>query len=164
MHYAVLTADNEHEVAVDECRPNVFSIALDGRTYEVEAHELADGQMQLRFGGRQFTVELDALRAWVGDGFVEGEVVDLRALALRRAQQAARDEDGSVEVTAPMAGKVAAVLVAEGQEVQQGDGLLVIEAMKMENELRAPKPGVVRGLSSRQGSVVDLGATLCRVE
>lgn len=164
MHYAVLTDDHEHEVVVEETRFGHYAVTIDGRRLEVEAAELAQGQLRLRLGDLHFVVELDGERAWVGDGCLRGEVVDLRALALRRAQTLAQEEGGSVAITAPMAGKVAAILVAEGQEVAEGDGLLVIEAMKMENELRAPRPGTVRGLISELGGAVDLGATLCRVE
>lgn len=166
MHYAILTegCEREVEIEVEEVRSGQFVLHVDGRKLEVEAHELDAGQLRLCFGGLTFVVELDGERAWVGDGCVRGEVVDLRALALRRAKHAAEEAGGSVAITSPMAGKVAAVLVAEGQEVAEGEGLLVIEAMKMENELRAPRPGVVRNLTGKLGCAVDLGATLCRVE
>lgn len=164
MHYALLTAGIEHEIEVEEVRPGTFVLHIDGRRLELDAHELSPGQLRLRFEGLSFVVELDGERAWVGDACLQGEVVDLRALALRRAKKAAEGAGGSVAITSPMAGKVAAVLVAEGQEVAEGDGLLVIEAMKMENELRAPRPGVVRNLTGKLGHAVDLGATLCRVE
>ena len=164
MHYAILTPGQEQEVEVREVAPGQFEVVIDGRRLDVTAHEFAEGQLRLAFGGLTFHVELDGERAWVGDGCLQGEVVDLRALALRRAKQAAEEDGGSVAITSPMAGKVAAVLVAEGQRVAAGDALVVIEAMKMENELRAPRPGVVRELTGQLGSAVDLGATLCRVE
>lgn len=71
---------------------------------------------------------------------------------------------GPAKILSAMPGRVVKVLVNEGQEVQQGDGLLVLEAMKMQNEITAPRAGVVRGLSVNEEDVVAAGELLARVE
>lgn len=63
-----------------------------------------------------------------------------------------------------MPGKIVRVLARDGQEVAEGTGLLVMEAMKMENEIRSPRAGIVRGVSVREGQAVETGATLCVLE
>jgi biotin carboxyl carrier protein len=68
--------------------------------------------------------------------------------------------DGPVLLTAPMPGRVVRVLAAEEQEVDAGQGLVVIEAMKMENELKAPRKGRVSEVTVQEGQAVDAGALL----
>ena len=86
--------------------------------------------------------------------------------AHRAASSAARPAaaHGAREVRAPMPGLVVATLVGEEGEVTAGQGVLVIEAMKMENEISAPVTGVVRGIAVRSGQAVEKGAVLFRVE
>jgi len=71
---------------------------------------------------------------------------------------------GPVQVCAPMPGMVVDVLVEEGQEVTEGQGVLVVEAMKMENELKAPKDGVIRDLTAVKGQTVESGVALCMID
>jgi biotin carboxyl carrier protein len=92
---------------------------------------------------------------------IEARVIDPRAW--RRARQAA-DEGGSRVVTSAMAGRVVRVLVNPGDRVSARQGLIVVEAMKMENELRAPVDAVVRDVRVREGASVDAGVILIVLE
>ena len=83
---------------------------------------------------------------------------------LRGAGAAAGHEAGRAQVHAPMPGKVVRVLVEEGQEVEAGAGLVVVEAMKMQNELKSPKAGTVIELHARVGATVNAGEVLAVVE
>ena len=67
-------------------------------------------------------------------------------------------------MTAPMPGKIVRLLVAEGQTVEAGQGLLVVEAMKMQNEMKAPKAGHVVSLTAREGATVAAGEVLAAIE
>jgi len=89
------------------------------------------------------------------------ELLDARA-ALRKA--AHHGQAGTVELRAPMPGKVVKVLVAEGTAVELNQGLLVIEAMKMQNEIKSPKQGVVRQLAAMEGAALNAGDLLAIVE
>lgn len=164
MQYIVLRDEQEFAIEVDETSPNLYSISIDGEQFAVEAFALDGTALSLRFGNHQYWAHVDNNSVTLAGHRVAAEVLDLRHMALRRAQADAQQAGGPAAIVSPMAGKVAAVLVSEGQEVAEGEGLLVVEAMKMENELRAPKAGVVRALSALVGAQVDLGATLCRVE
>ncbi len=136
------TIDGEpRAVDIVEAAPGRYSILLEGRSFEVHA-EPAGGGYRIHTQGHDVTVEVDDPRRWAGAGG-RGEAAD-----------------GHAEIIAPMPGKVVRVLVEEDQEVAEGEGLIVIEAMKMQNEIRSPKPGVVEQIHVRAGDTVELGMSL----
>jgi biotin carboxyl carrier protein len=125
-----------------------LSLLVDDRSYDIESERLADGGQNLLVRGH----------------VVHVDVLDLRKVRLRRVQEATGADTGPAKITSPMPGKVVAVLVKEGDTVAAGQGLLVVEAMKMENELKAPRAGVVKNLTATEGTPVDGGTTLCVIE
>ena len=87
-----------------------------------------------------------------------------RDRVLADVESAARQQDGPIEVRATLPGLVVAVMVADDDEVAEGDTLLTIEAMKMQNEIRSPRAGRVSGLSAAAGRTVAAGTPLLRIE
>ena len=121
------------------------------RLGEGEFHLVLDGASHRVFARRRRTGWRVSVRGRTFDVVVEEERVRaMRALAAKSGRGAP-----SREVRAPMPGLIARVLVAPGEHVGAGDGMIVIEAMKMENELRAPDAGTVREVAVRAGDVVD---------
>jgi biotin carboxyl carrier protein len=120
-----------------------YSILIGGRSLEVAVEESPAG-LVLRVNGREFQVEVIDPRSW------------------RRGRGTGVELEGRQELVAPMPGKIVRVLVAAGQQVSAGEGLLVIEAMKMQNEIRSPKSGVVEKLA-REGQTVNAGEILAIV-
>jgi len=166
MHYVAIIAGEERQVEVVESSPEKYTVFIDGRKIEVDAKHLASHSMSVLIGDDAHSVEIERQETGVtlGGFTIPVEVLDLRKMRLRRAQESAAGPDGPAKVAAPMPGKVVAVLVKEGQEVQANQGLVVVEAMKMENELRSPKAGVVRNLKATVGAAVESGTTLCVIE
>jgi biotin carboxyl carrier protein len=121
----------------------VYSILLGGRSLEVTTEETSNGLL-VRANGREFQVEVIDPRTW------------------RRGRGAGIELEGRQQLVAPMPGKIVRVLVAAGQQVNAGQGLLVIEAMKMQNEIRSPKSGTVERLA-REGQTVNAGEVLAIV-
>ena len=99
----------------------------------------------------------------VGETVHPLEILDERKLRLRRAAGKFTLE-GPQRIDAPMPGKITRVLVKVGDEVQEGQGLVVVEAMKMENELKSPKAGKVVELLAKEGTAVENNAKLVVVE
>jgi biotin carboxyl carrier protein len=87
-----------------------------------------------------------------------------RQLKLRAAQTGKLAQAVSAKIKAPMPGKIIRILVNPGDEVQEGQGLLIMEAMKMENELRASRKGIVQDLRAEIGQSVESGALLMIIE
>ena len=140
-----------------------YTVAIDGRTRTVRVS--ASGSfLVLSIEGQTHEAGVFPRGAVFDVTLPEALVgVDLRDVTRAAVAGPARTSTGPARVTAPMPGKVARVLVTEGQTVAQGAGLVVIEAMKMENELRAPRPGAVLELPAREGQAVESGALLAVV-
>jgi biotin carboxyl carrier protein len=134
-------------VAVDavEIVPNTISILLDGQSFEVSVTPSPDGKLKLQSGAHEFTAEVIDQRAWSGrrHGNVEAE--------------------GPQQILAPMPGKVVRILVKQGDHVEAGQGLFVVEAMKMQNEIRSPKSGTVERVLAKEGQPVNAGEVLAVV-
>jgi biotin carboxyl carrier protein len=141
--------------------------SVDGRAVSVDVRVLEPGVMSLLItdpeaAGRQYRCVLD------GDGVViDGrrygfEVQDPRSLQGRRG--AGAGTEGPRPVKAPMPGRVVRLLVAAGDEVEEGQGCVVIEAMKMQNELKSPKAGRVARVGVVVGDAVGSGDVLVVVE
>ena len=119
---------------------NAYSVLIGGRSLEVTVEEALDGLL-LHANRREFHVEIFDPRSW------------------RRGRGAGIELEGRQQLIAPMPGKIVRVLVAAGQQVNAGQGLLVIEAMKMQNEIRSPKSGTVEKLA-KEGQTVNAGEIL----
>lgn len=129
---------------VAEIAPNVFSVLLSGRSHEIYVTPSAGGQFQLQSEGREFTAEVIDPRSW-------------------RGRHSGAEAEGRQQIVAPMPGKVVRLLVKAGDAVEVGQGLLVVEAMKMQNEIRSPKSGTVERVVAAEGQAVNAGEVLCVV-
>ncbi len=125
---------------IQEVEPGVYSVILNGASYEVR---LDGGEISI--DGHRYPFELDDPRQWKRGGSGAGV-------------------QGRAAIVAPMPGKIVRVLVAEGDPVEAGQGILVVEAMKMQNELKAPRAGRVTSIAVKAGDGVNAGAVLATVE
>ena len=154
-------------VDIEDLGDGRYELRALGRTHRVDARVLEHGAVSLLVDGRSYDVELDEsgdeVQVLVGFELLIVDVADERAVRLR-AGAAGFSVSGKVLVTAPMPGKVSRVLVAPGAQVTEGQGLVVVEAMKMENELKSPKTGTVVEVFAKEGSAVEANAKLLTVE
>jgi acetyl/propionyl-CoA carboxylase alpha subunit len=156
-------------------RADGYHVSVDGRWRVVDARHIGPAAWSLlvRDGDGRTRRSVDALvlpqpGASGFDVHIDGYHIPVRlkgGLGRRsREGAAARRESGPQRVTAPMPGKVVRVLVKAGDEVKTRQALLVVEAMKMENELRAARDGRVREVFVSEGQLVEAGASLVLVE
>jgi biotin carboxyl carrier protein len=142
-----------------------WSCRLDGREVEVDAVLARPDVLSLRIGNQAYEVKCERvageMHLWVGSVRFAAEVRDPRSL---RGRVRAVDDHGLRKLTAPMPGKIIRVLVREGDEVEGGGGVLVVEAMKMQNEIKSPKKGKIQKILVSEGAAVNAGDVLAIVE
>jgi biotin carboxyl carrier protein len=164
-----------------------YLASLGGERHEITVEAAGEGRLRVSFGGKTFEVDPrgapEALSLLIDSRPVEARVSEERGrftveidgatleLELEDARRASTRKDkaqssGKTAVRAPMPGRVARILVAEGDQVKEKQGLVVIEAMKMENELKSPRAGTVSRIipQSRVGSTVEGGEELAIIE
>jgi biotin carboxyl carrier protein len=142
-----------------------WSCRLEGREFEIDAILTRPDVLSLRIGDRAYEVKSERvsndLHLWIGSTCFAVEVRDPRSL---RGRTRAGDDHGPRKITAPMPGKVVRLLVHEGDEVEPGSGVAVVEAMKMQNEIKSPKKGIIQKILVSEGSAVNAGDVLAIVE
>ena len=139
----VSAADAKADTSIDaiEVAPNTYSIIVNGRAFEAIVTPVAEGVL-VRCDGREFHATFADPRAWRG------------------ARGAVFGAEGKQQIMAPMPGKVVRVLAKPGDQVEAGQGLVVVEAMKMQNEIRAPKAGTIERILVIEGQAVAAGEAL----
>lgn len=164
--------DTEKNVRVERVGEGRYRVDIDGKSHEVDARHIAAGTMSLLIDDASYDVELEVAGDNESKGaynvLVRGQVMALEVLDERQVRMGISSSAFAVEgpqtITAPMPGKVVDVLVAVGDEVEDGAPLCIIEAMKMENELKSPKAGKVSAVHVDKGAAVEAGAKLVSVE
>ena len=177
--YYVNVEGHEHEVHLTGDPPGPYQLALDGDKYSVDAREVAGDALALIIDNRSHEIEFERRRSAERcddrgtvlrvhlrnfDGPISLEVQDERGHNRRNLAVDDTDQGGTQRVVAPMPGKVVALLVNPGDEVKRGQGLVVVEAMKMENEIASPGDGQVTEVCVANGAAVESGATLLVVQ
>jgi biotin carboxyl carrier protein len=139
---------------------------LDGHAFEIDAVLVRPDVLSILIGGKAYEVkrERDPIwtHLWVGSARYAVEVSDPRSLRSRKT--GAAGETGPKKLIAPMPGKVVRVLAVEKTEVEAGQGVVVMEAMKMQNEIKSPKKGTVQKILAAEGASVSAGDVLAIVE
>ncbi len=125
----------------------LYSLLVNNRSYSVQINSV-DGQDEIRLGPHIFNAVVE----------------DAQSLALRRLKTQARPANTDVIIKAPMPGLITKILTAPGETVKAGQALIVIEAMKMENELKAPSDGVIAEVLAEAHSPVEKGAALIKIK
>ena len=126
-------------------RPNVLSVLMNGKSYDLKRELTATG-----------------MNIWVGSVPYEARIRDPRSL--RGRKDGAGDDLSPRKLVAPMPGKVVRILIRESAEVEAGQGIVIVEAMKMQNEIKSPKKGILQKLLAAEGSNVNAGDVLAIVE
>ena len=161
----IVTADGaDRMVTVDGPLPDGrFKVSIDGSERMVDAKQIRPGTWSLLLDGQQFVVDLDRRRTGVAAsvGASEAQLTVEDALHRRLSSAAGtRAQARGESIRAPIAGKVVKVLISVGDQVAPGSPVIVLEAMKMENELIAERGGTVTALHKAAGQAVDTGDML----
>lgn len=132
--------DSHADATLTVTESGVYTVIADGRSHEVRVVG-----REIFIDGHRFTFEVEDPRRWKRDsGSASGS--------------------GRATITAPMPGKVVRVLTVPGDEVEAGQGIVVVEAMKMQNELKAPRAGRVASIECKENDSVNAGTVLAVIE
>ena len=140
-----------------------YNVILDGEAHAVSVSDAAHGFTRLRIGAHSYELGLEREGSGYRVSFPGDSLSVELAAATRGSPAPLRRDHGPARLTAPMPGRIVRVLSQAGAYVIAGQGLVVIEAMKMENELRAPRGGRLLELLVREGQAVETGTLLAVV-
>ena len=166
MKYFVTVNGHDHEVNLIE-RLGELLVEVDGESMDLVYEEVDSlGQVLAIVGGASFgvSIEGDSTKAGItiAGHFYDVEIEDERERAAHAAARASGAGGGLVKSVMP--GIVISLLAVEGDAVEEGQPLLVLEAMKMQNEIAAPTAGVVKRIFVNEGEAVSAGAKLVEIE
>lgn len=145
------------------------SAEIDGRTYEVEVRNPRGAEYVIRHGTRVYVCRISTSGKQPGSFEVNIRGTDYAIKIIdpkrsRGVQSAGEHDHGAAQIIAPMPGKVVRLLVEVGSQVDAGAGVVVVEAMKMQNEMKSPKSGLVVSLNAPLGATVNAGDVLAVIE
>lgn len=161
MKYTAIVQGENLEIELNRKSHGAIEALVGGRLYVLEGKAVEPGIYWLTWNNQSLEIgvtrSLEGYEVLLAGSRIAVEILDART-ALRRAAQ--HGHDGVVHIRAPMPGKVVKLLVAEGAEVEANQGIVILEAMKMQNEIKAPKKGVVAKLGVTEGAAVNSGALI----
>ena len=166
MTYDVVVDGKTHRLELTRGE-NTWQCVVDGKAMEVDAALTARDVLSLLIGNKAYEIKRERslqgeLHVVIGSARYAVDVQDPRSLRTRRA--AAGAEAGPQKINAAMPGKIVRIMVKEKDEVTAGQPILVMEAMKMQNEIKSPKAGKVQKVLTSEGSTVNAGDTLAVIE
>lgn len=163
-------SDGEYVLKVEasrlEVRPHdeLFEVEIDGKKKDVSISWISPAHLSILLDGKSYNVEVERFgkkyQVTTRGEVYEFSVKDEREVVATEKPQAG----GKLVVTAPMPGLVVEIMCSDGEQVEAGQGVLVLEAMKMQNEITAPVSGIITGISVEQGATVNSGARLFIIE
>ncbi len=167
--YVALLDGGKREETIDVSMqgPGLYEVRINGKLHRVDAFRHDYGTVSMIVDTQSYSVTLDTgktgVKVHIRDSVYPLEILDEQRLRMRRASGKFTVE-GKQTLTSPMPGKVVKLLARPGDAVKEGQGIVVVEAMKMENELKSPKDGKLLEVLVVEGQAVEGGAKLAIVE
>ena len=165
MVYVLTLGGEEHRAEIEELGPGRYRIALDGTTHEVDSRHTSKDIRSFIVGGEVFEADFEDSNGELAF-LLDGRKFHIHAIDERRQRlrKAAELSAGDGEVATPMPGKVIRILAPVGTAVKAGQGVVVLEAMKMENEMTSPVDGTVSEIRVEEGQAVEADTVLAIVD
>jgi biotin carboxyl carrier protein len=156
-----IIGESEEELLL-ELNGGRVSARIGARSYDLEAGEIESGFYLLFVGNRVRECRVTEDGVVVGGQTYKVKIIDPKRL--RSGQNSGGPHHGAAQIVAPMPGKVVKVQVEAGTTVEKGVGVVVVEAMKMQNEMKSPRAGVVVVVNVKPGDTVNAGDVLAVLE
>ena len=170
MKYSVVLPNESVDVVFErtEDAPHEIRATIGDRTYSLEVITGEPGVYLMN--GNQQSIEVfvipsgDSYSVSIGAHRIPVEILDSRKKLVRTARSGRSGHGGAADILAPMPGKIVRVLVSEGMDVEANQGIVVMEAMKMQNEIKSPKHGKIQKLAVTEGATVRSGDLIAVVD
>lgn len=167
MKYMAILNGKEREIEIIEQDINRFKIIVDGKSHEVDARSCGVDLISILLDNRSYDVSYsfdgDVVQLNFWNQYFNIEVLDERKLRMRGVRSSL-DISGPEIIKTSMPGKVVKLLVEAGEKVEPGRGIIIIEAMKMENEIQCRNAGVVKKVNVKPGQAVESDVTLVEID
>jgi biotin carboxyl carrier protein len=167
MAFIAKLGDQSYTLEIEEIGKSLYRVSVDGNEFLVDGKKTGRTNYSLIVDNRSFEIEVDhaedEYRVLVDGRNYHVNLVDERRVRIGGGQSEIQLQ-GRQKVSVPMPGKVIAVLVSEGDSIEKDQGLVIVEAMKMENEVRSPIAGEVKEIKVKAGDAVEGGTVLLIVE
>jgi biotin carboxyl carrier protein len=154
--------NEKYDLEIKRDGEKVFAKVND-RAYELAASEVEPNVYLLKYNNRIFQIYV-APNGIVNLGNHQLEISMTDPKRLHSLKAAGAKSEGISEIRTAMPGKLVRILVEVGAEIKQGDGVLVVEAMKMQNEMKSPKDGIIKEIRFEEGATVNAGEVLAIIE
>jgi biotin carboxyl carrier protein len=166
MRYVATLEGVEHEIDLEELTPESFAISLGKSRFEADLRRVGPASFSVLLENRSFDFDVvrdgEEVVVTSRHGSTRLAMVDAARRTTRGGQK--REQKGPAQIKAQMPGRIVNVLVKPGDEVKAGQGVVIVEAMKMENEVKAPKAGKVAEVKVVAGQTVEKGALMIVIE
>ncbi|MCP4217831.1 MAG: acetyl-CoA carboxylase biotin carboxyl carrier protein subunit [bacterium] len=167
MKYTAILNNKEREIDIVPLEGNRFKITIDGEAAEIDAIQCADGVLSLLMGNHSYDISFSNDETGVllnsRNRQFDIEILDERKQR-KRLLGSGPDASGPEIIKTSMPGKVIKMLVEKGQVVEPGTSIIIVEAMKMENELKCSRPGIVKSIDVTVGESIESNVTLVVIE
>lgn len=154
-----------HKVEID-LKDGKYLVKLGDRQHQVDSQRISENCISLLVDGKAYTVFIadDKTKRYIS---VQGEqfcIEEAKAETETRSMAEASTLKGIPTISSPMPGKIVKILVREKDKVRKGQSLVIVEAMKMENEIRSPGAGIVKKINFKEGDLVDAAEPIVELE
>jgi biotin carboxyl carrier protein len=163
MNFSFWLGQKEFKVNVEEKARSIFRAAVDERCFDVSVEFIGPDELLLNIDGKIFNVTVNS-NSLSHSVFVNGRLfrIEKRSALKILKEEKGRPKKKDIKITMP--GRVVQILAAEGDDVEEGQAVLVLEAMKMQNEIKSPQVGRIIRMNFKAGDYVEAGSTLFSVE
>jgi biotin carboxyl carrier protein len=163
MNFSFWLRQKEFKVNVEEKARSIFRAAVDERCFDVGVEFIGPDELLLNIDGKIFNVTVNS-NSLSHSVFVNGRLfrIEKRSALKILKEEKGRPKKKDIKITMP--GRVVQILAAEGDDVEEGQAVLVLEAMKMQNEIKSPQVGRIIRMNFKAGDYVESGSTLFSVE
>jgi len=155
--------NKEFRLTLEEKRENNIQVTLGQKKYHVSAEFLSANELLLNIDGKIYNIIID-FNSSCFSVYVDGKFFKIEKKSASQILAAHKTTLKKREVKTSMPGRIVKILLQEGDRVKEGQAVLVLEAMKMENEIKSPQSGIIKRIGPKAGSYVEGGSLLFSVE